>query len=165
MTTQAAFTPQEWALLRTVPALVASGVAAADPGGIFGSMKEAFAGMKGMFESLQQGANVELLQAIMADKSKPEMPDIKSMMGEGSPEQQMGNLKTNVLARIKEAEGLVAAKASPGEAQAYRQMLMAVASRTAEASKEGSFFGFGGVRVSSAEQSFLNEVQQILHIA
>ena len=33
MTTQAAFTPQEWTLLRTVPALVASGVAAADPGG------------------------------------------------------------------------------------------------------------------------------------
>lgn len=165
MTTQAAFTPQEWALLRTVPALVASGVAAADPGGIFASMKEAFAGMKGMFESLQQGTNVELLQAIMADKSKPEMPDIKSMMGEGSPEQQMGNLKTGVLAHIKEAEGLIAAKASPEEAQAYRQMLMAVASRTAEASKEGSFFGFGGVRVSSAEQSFLNEVQQVLHIA
>ena len=88
MTTQAAFTPQEWTMLRTVPARVASGVAAADPGGIFASMKEAFAGMKGMFESLQQGTNVELLQAIMADKSKPEMPDIKSMMGEGSPEQQ-----------------------------------------------------------------------------
>ncbi len=47
MTTQTAFTPQEWNLLRTVPALVASGVAAADPGGIFASMKEAFAGMKG----------------------------------------------------------------------------------------------------------------------
>ena len=45
MTTQAAFTPQEWTLLRTVPALVASGVAAADPGGILGGMKEAFAGM------------------------------------------------------------------------------------------------------------------------
>ena len=52
MTTQAAFTPQEWTLLRTVPALVASGVAAADPGGILGGMKEAFAGMKGMFDSL-----------------------------------------------------------------------------------------------------------------
>ncbi len=55
MTTQPAFTPQEWTLLRTVPALVASGVAAADPGGILGGMKEAFAGMKGMFDSLLQG--------------------------------------------------------------------------------------------------------------
>lgn len=60
---------------------------------------------------------------------------------------------------------MIAAKTSPEEAQAYRRMLMAVASRTAEASKEGSFFGFGRVRVSSAEQSFLNEVQQVLHIA
>ena len=165
MTTQAAFTPQEWTLLRTVPALVASGVAAADPGGIFASMKEAFAGMKGMFDLLQQGAGVELLQAILADKSRPDLPDVKAMMGEGSSEQQMANLKANVLDRIKEAEALVAAKATAEEAQAYRQMLMAVASRTAEASKEGGFFGFGGVRVSSAEQSFLNEVQQALHLA
>ena len=42
---------------------------------------------------------------------------------------------------------------------------MVAANATAEASKEDSFFGFGGVRVSSAEQSFLNEVQQALHIA
>ena len=77
----------------------------------------------------------------------------------------MANLKANVLDRIKEAEALVAAKATAEEAQAYRQMLMAVASRTAEASKEGGFFGFGGVQVSSAEQSFLNEVQQVLHLA
>ena len=97
MTTLTAFTPQEWNLLRTVPALVASGVAAADPGGIFASMKEAFAGMKGMCDSLQQGAGIELLQAILGDKSRPEMPDIKSMMGEGSPEQQMGNLKKTCL--------------------------------------------------------------------
>ena len=164
MTTQAAFTPEEWTMLRTVPALVASGVAAADPGGILGGMKEAFAGMKGMFDSLQQGKDVELLQAMVADKSRPAMPDIKAMMGEGAPEQQLANLKANVLARIKEVEALVAAKASPEEAQVYRQMLMLVASRTAEASKEGGFFGFGGVRVSSAEQSFLNEVQQALHI-
>ena len=67
MTTQAAFTPQEWTLLRTVPALVASGVAAADPGGILGGMKEAFAGMKGMFDSLLQGKDVDLLQAMVAD--------------------------------------------------------------------------------------------------
>jgi hypothetical protein len=165
MTTQAAFTPQEWTLLRTVPALVASGVAAADPGGILGGMKEAFAGMKGMFDSLLQGKDVELLQAMVADKSRPEMPDIKAMMGAGDPAQQLLNLKARVLERIREAETLVAAKATAEEAQAYRQMLMHVAARTAEASKEDSFFGFGGVRVSSAEQSFLNEVQQALHIA
>lgn len=112
MTTQAAFTPQEWTLLRTVPALVASGVAAADPGGILGGMKEAFAGMKGMFDSLLQGKDVELLQAMVADKSRPEMPDIKAMMGAGDPAQQLLNLKARVLERIREAETLVAAKAT-----------------------------------------------------
>jgi hypothetical protein len=40
-------------------------------------------------------------------------------------------------------------------------MIMSVAETTANASKEGGFLGFGGVRVSSAEQSFLNEVKAV----
>ena len=45
MATQATFTTEEWALLRILPSLVAGGVSAADPSGIFGTVKEAAAGM------------------------------------------------------------------------------------------------------------------------
>ena len=45
-------------LLRIVPSLVAGGVSAADPNGIFGSIKEAAAGMTGMIESLQKGSKL-----------------------------------------------------------------------------------------------------------
>jgi len=60
---------------------------------------------------------------------------------------------------------LVAAKASPAEAEAYRQMLLGVAQQAADASKEGGFLGFGGVRVSEKEKAFIAEVRSAAGIA
>jgi hypothetical protein len=165
MTTQAAFTAEEWTFLRILPSLVAGSVSAADPSGLFGSMKEAMAGMKGMLESLQKGAKIEILSAMLADKSMPGMPDPKTLFGEGNREQQVANLKSAVLTRIKEATNLLNRKATPEEVTAYKQMIMSVAETTANASKEGGFLGFGGVQVSNAEQSFLNEVKGALQFA
>ena len=55
---------------------------------------------------------------------------------------------------------LVARKASAGEADAYRKMLADVAEKAADASKEGGFLGFGGVRVSDRERAFISEVKK-----
>jgi len=164
MTTQAGFTTEEWALLRIVPSLVAGSVSAADPSGLFGSIKEAIAGMKGMLESLQKGSKIELLSAMLADKSMPGVPDPKTLLGEGNREQQVANLESAVLTRIKEATNLLSRKATAEEVTAYKQVIMSVAETTANASKEGGFLGFGGVRVSDAEKSYLNEVKAVLQL-
>jgi hypothetical protein len=76
----------------------------------------------------------------------------------------MAHFKSAVLVRIREAANLVNRKATPDEANAYKQMIMSVAGKSANASTEGGFLGFGGVRVSNAEQSFLNEVKAALQI-
>jgi len=149
MTTQAAFTTEEWTLLRILPSLVCGGVSAADPSGIFGAIKEAAAGMTGMVKSLQQGSSLELLNAMLADRSMPGIPDSRTLLGEGSREQQIANLKAAVLTRVTEAVNLLSRKATPDEVQAYKQMVMGVAEKAANASKEGGFLGFGGVRVSA----------------
>lgn len=162
MANQTSFTPDEWTLLRTVPSFVAGGVSAADPSGIFSSVKEATAGMRGMLESLTTGKHIELFSAMVADRSMPAMPDARSLLGEGARDQQLANLKTAVLAKIRDASDLVARKASADEATAYKDMIYAVADKAANASNEGGFLGFGGVRVSAAEQSFLNEVKVAL---
>jgi hypothetical protein len=44
-------------------------------------------------------------------------------------------------------------------------MLAGVAQKAAEASKEGGFLGFGGVRVSDAEHAFIAEVKQAAGLA
>ena len=88
------------------------------------------------------------------------MPDPKTLLGEGPREQQLEKFKNAVLERVKSATGLVARKASAGEADAYRKMLADVAEKAADASKEGGFLGFGGVRVSDKEQAFISEVKR-----
>jgi len=165
MAKQDTFTAEEWTLLRLAPSLVAGGMSAADPSGIFASIKEAAAGASGMAEAFKANSTLELFSSLAADRSIPGMPDPKSMLGEGTREQQMANFKAAVLERVKAAVGLVASKASPAEADAYRNMLAGIARKAAEASKEGGFLGFGGVRVSDAEHAFITEVKQAAGLA
>jgi hypothetical protein len=165
MAKQDAFTAEEWTLLRLTPSLVAGGTVAADPSGLISSIKESFAGAKGMAEAIKANSGLDLFTALAADRSIPGMPDPKTMLGEGSREQQMQNLKHAVLERVRSAVALVAAKASSTEAEAYKQMLLAVAQQAADASKEGGFLGFGGVRVSDKEKAFIAEVNAAAGIA
>jgi hypothetical protein len=160
MATKASFTLEEWTLLRLAPSMVASGVAASDPSGLFASIKEAAAGAGGMAEALKSASSLELFSSLAADRSLPGMPDPKELLGEGSREQQMQNFKTAVLERVKAAADLVTRKATPEEATAYRKMLVEIADKAANASSEGGFLGFGGVRVSDKEKAFLAEVSK-----
>lgn len=159
MAKQDSFTSDEWTLLRLAPSLVAGGTAAADPSGLFSSIKEAAAGARGVAEAFKSNSALELFGALAADRSMPGMPDPKALLGEGTREQQMGNLKAAVLERVKSAVALVASKGNAAEAEAYKKMLVSVAEQAANASKEGGFLGFGGVRVSDKEQAFINEVK------
>lgn len=165
MAKQDTFTPDEWTLVRLAPSLVSGGMSAADPSGIFSSIKEAAAGAGAMMESLKAGSSLELFSAMAADRSIPGMPDPKTLLGEGSREQQMTNFKNAVLDRVKQAVGIVAQKAYPEEAKAYREMIVGIAEKAADASTEGGFLGFGGVRVSDSEQAFINEVKQAVGVA
>ena len=106
MAKQDAFTSEEWTLLRLVPSFVASGVVAADPSGLFSSVKESFAGAKGVAQAIETHGGLELFSALAADRSLPGMPDPKALLGEGSREQQMQNLKNAVLERVKSAVAL-----------------------------------------------------------
>jgi len=160
MAKQDSFTAEEWTQLRLAPSLVSGGVAAADPSGIFASIKEAASSAQAMAEAFKSNSGLELFGALAADRSMPGIPDPKSMLGEGTRDQQMQNFKTAVLDRVKSAVELVSRKGSPAEADAYRKMLGDVAERAANASKEGGFLGFGGVRVSDKESAFISEVKR-----
>ena len=162
MTAKTTFTTDEWNLLRSMVPLVSAGVAAADPSGLFGSIKEAASGMGAMVESLKNGGELELMKEMLADRSMPAMPDPKSLMGEGSREQQLAGFRTASIARAREAVELVRRKGTPAEAAAYQDMLLAVADRAANAAKEGGFLGIGGEQVSAKEHAFLGELSGAL---
>jgi len=160
MTRQHSFTADEWTLLRLAPSLVWGGIIAAEPAGIFASIKGPVAGVRGMAEAFRSNSELELFRALAADHSIPGFPEPKTLLGEGPRDQQMQNLKIAVLERVSAAADLVAQKASPAEAGVYRKMLVDIAERAANASKEGGFLGFGGVRVSDSEHLFINDVKR-----
>jgi hypothetical protein len=79
--------------------------------------------------------------------------------------QQSANFQNAVIARAKEALSVVTHKAAPEEAGGYKQLLNSVADKVANAATEGSFLGFGGVRVSDKEKDFLAALAAALDAA
>ena len=147
-------------MLRVAPSFVAVGISAADPSGLFGSIKEVIAGGNDMIEKLNANSGLELFSALAADRSIPGLPDVNALLGKGSHEQQMQNFKRAALDRVKAATDLVVLKASAAEADIYRKLLVSVAHKAANAAKEGGFLGIGGVRVSDKERAFIIEVSR-----
>jgi hypothetical protein len=70
-------------------------------------------------------------------------------------------LKVQALENLRKVSSIVGAKA-PSDAPAFREWIKSVAVHAAEASSEGGFMGFGGVRVSDAEKATLAELDAAL---
>ena len=160
MAKQDTFTGDEWTLLRVAPSFVSVGISAADPSGLYASIKEVIAGGNAMIATLNADSGLELFAALVADRSIPGLPDMTALLGTGSHEQQMENFKIAALDRVQAAANLVARKASDAEADAYRKMLLSVAQKAADAAKEGGFLGIGGVRVSDKERAFITALSK-----
>ena len=69
--------------------------------------------------------------------------------------------KQHALQNIRDAVALLKQKASPEEVEAYRQFILDLANRVAEARKEG-FMGLSGERVSEDERSAIDEINAAL---
>ena len=72
-----------------------------------------------------------------------------------------GEIKNKAVAAIRDAAALVDAKA-PSDAAGFKAWLQHISQAVAEASTEGGFLGFGGVRVSDAEKATLAEISGAL---
>ena len=77
----------------------------------------------------------------------------------------MQSLESAVLERVGSAVSVVAAKASPAEAEACTKMLASVAEQDANASKEGGFPGLGGARMSDKKHAFISGAKAAASIA
>jgi hypothetical protein len=67
-----------------------------------------------------------------------------------------------ILDELSRANEIVAAKATPDEAEAFRAWIMECAQRAAEAAKEGGFMGFRAEQVSQGEKDMLAQVRSAL---
>lgn len=151
MSTQADYTPDEWNVLVMAPAQASMLVINADKtGGIsgqFGIIQE----MKDARTNIQSHADTDVSLVREAAHALLEQPSWKAALDKATPE--------TVTTSLSRADQIVAAKAAPDEAVAYKQYVMDVARKTASATKESS-----GVQTSDREKVALTQIASLLHL-
>jgi hypothetical protein len=143
MTTQAAFSPEEWRAVLEGPSTAGMIVITAAHGGTF---RETVAMAKAYTEARAQHGESELLDEIVAAKPKTDHTRYHS------PEE----LKDHGLAHIREAMALLESKATTKERDDYRQFVLTLANKVAAAHREG------GQSVSPAEEAAIQEITTAL---
>jgi hypothetical protein len=146
MTGKADYTEEERKLLREAPTSAGMLVIEADRGGM---IRETFSMAKAYAEARKEHGSSQLLDDIVSEK--PEVDRTRF--------QSVEDLRSALLQHIRDAVSLLAEKATPEELDEYRRFLASVASRVAEAHREG-FLGMSGERVSEAEERALTEIAE-----
>jgi hypothetical protein len=139
MTTKSEFNGEEWERVARGPVLAGVMVALADRGGSF---RESLALGKAYAAAKRDDGGTELLKELVAS---PPSLDRESA---GQPDQ--------IPEQIREAVRIVDEKATPEEAEEYRQFILRLADVVAHAHKEGGVLGIGGKEVSEEEQAALD---------
>ena len=148
MTTKAEFNAEEWDQIAAGPAIAGLIIVTAQRGG---SLRESLAIGKAFAEAAQEHSS-DLIGAIASGKPTVNPREFSSAE----------DLRLRGVERIREAVGLLEAKATPEEVEAYRAFAIGVAQRAAEADKSGGVLGIGGERVSTDERLALEEVAAAL---
>jgi len=159
MTSKADFTEQEWTRLKRSPFIAGMAISLADPGGPIEAVKETAATLKTVTGAAEAGGRGELVEAI-AREVGAEMRERKNPLSGFKPKGATAGVE--ILDELREVNGIVSEKATPEDAAAYRDWLLAAAKEAAEAAKEGGFMGFRAERVSEGEQRMLDKLAEAL---
>ena len=154
MTAKSDFTEEEWVRVRRAPFVAGMAISLADPGGPIEMAKESMATVKTATNPPSREqllAEVALdIQSMTQQRQNP-LSDFK-MTDAAQAGQQ-------ILDELRAVKGLVASNATPEEASAFSQWLVATAQAAADAAKEGGFMGFGATQISQGEQDMLDKVR------
>lgn len=154
------FTPEEWT--KVLESIIAAGLAisAADPSGWWGTLKEAAAGTPALRDAKRDPKSNELIRAAIADFERSDDGSILAMRDRFAQAEPTECVQRS-LASLREVSAIVDVKA-PDEAAAFKTWLCEISQKVAEAAMEGSFLGFGGVRVSDTERATLRDIAKAL---
>jgi hypothetical protein len=158
MTTKADFSEDEWTRLKRAPFVAGMAISLADPGGPIEVVKETAATLKTV-RTAESGGRGELIDAIAQDvvaETRQRTNPLHDFKPKGTLAGQ------EILEELADVNRIVSAKATPEEADAYRDWLKTAAQEAANAAKEGGFMGFRAERVSEGEQRMLDKLAEVL---
>jgi hypothetical protein len=137
-------------------------VSAAEPSGLWGTLKEAAASSSALASAKLDPNASELIKAVIADFETSEgRSDIQKAMREQFAGAEGADCVQRSLANLREVSAILDAKA-PEDAAVFKSWLRGISEKVADAAVEGAFLGFGGVRVSDAETATLGDIAKAL---
>jgi hypothetical protein len=150
MTRKADFNAEEWSTIVDGPLYAGMRVISADRGG---TLRESLAMGRVYQQAREHHGESELLDELV--KSPPSI-DVDRIHEAG------GNIAALTSQQLRDAIGILEAKATPAEIDAYKRFVMTVAQAVASAHKEGGVLGIGGRQISDAENQALDEISSAL---
>ena len=133
-------------------------ITVAEQGGMVDTMKESMATLTSVTEVARSADRAELVNEV-ARAIAMEITAGKVLEDfQPPPEMTAGDMLTE----LRAVNGIVRAKATPGEAASFRDWLLETATHTAQAAKEGGFLGIGSKRVGEREQEMLDALREAL---
>ena len=164
MVDKSSFTPDEWKLLLESVKASSIAITAAEPSGLWGLLKESFAGGTELAKAKMNPKTDALIKAVVEDFGTAEG---RSITRDGLNNKLKGSkpaeIKEKCVDILRQAAAVVDAKAS-GDAAAFKGWLRQFSQHVAEAAKEGGFLGIGGLAVSEAEKATLAEITSALKL-
>lgn len=150
MTAKSDFTPEEWETVIEGPTAAGLMIAASQRGGTF---RESYSIAKAYADARREHGASQLLDDIVGEKPQVERPHVHSV----------DELKQQSLEHLRQGLALVQQKGTPEDADQYKQFVVGLAARVAEAHREG-FLGFTGDRVSDSERQAVSDVADALGV-
>jgi hypothetical protein len=157
MTTKADFSEDEWIRVKRAPFVAGMAISLADPGGPIEAFKETAATLKTV-----QGAEGQ--DGLVGEAAREVVTEARERRNPLHGFKPKGTLASQeIVDELAAANRIVSEKATPAEAEAFREWLKTAAQEAANAAKEGGFMGFDAERVSEGEQRMLDNLAQALY--
>jgi hypothetical protein len=164
MAVEERFSPEEWQEVVAGPVDAGMMIAFTQPQGPAGLAHE----MKAIHDATVTGvinSPSELIREVGAVLARPKgeggEADQMKASAQRAKEHSKSDPQAFFLGQITRAVTLVSQKA-PEDASAYKEWLVGCAEKTAQAAKEGGFFGMGGTHVTARETAAIERLKAAL---
>ena len=163
MSVRTDYTEEEWYSLWKAVVSTATATMVADPENL---VQEAFAAD----HALQQEGKktTEPLLRLLLHPTKSEDAHLSLWLDNEQRNRRSATpdeFQIQTLTLLATAIEILTAHGSAAEVAAYKEVVWNIACTVANASKEGDFFGFGGVKLNENEKIFLRDLAQLLERA
>ena len=150
MTRRADFNAEEWTTVVDGPIYAALRVIGASHGG---RLRESLALARAYQDARAHHGESEFLDELVKSPPAIDADELRHAQS---------NIAEVATQQLRDAIGIVGAKATPAETDSYKTFVMTVAQAVASAHKEGGFLGIGGKQITDAENQALDEISSAL---